>query len=223
MPIFHHIWQNHNVWSPPGALRPPLWRLGGPWHTNIMIWCVPMNFCILGIDFDIHHAYILSYLIKSQFFGPPRGPKTPFREAGELLTYKSHDMMCSNEFLYPWINFDIHHAYILSYLIKSQFLETPRGPKTPFMEARGPLTYKSHDMMCSNEFLYPWDRFWYTSCLYFIILYKITIFGTLGGPLGGPLDPLKRIGGPLTYKFHYIMCSNEFNYYWDQFWYTTCL
>ena len=43
------------------------------------------------------------------------------------------------------------------------------------------------------------------------------------GPLGGPWDPLKRIEGPLTYTFHYVMCSNEFPYYWDQFQYTTCL
>ena len=59
------------------------------------------------------------------------------------------------------------------------------------MEALGPLTYKSHDMVCSNEFLYPWDRFWYTSYLYFIIFYKISIFRTLGGPW----DPHKENWG----------------------------
>ena len=29
-----------------------------------------MSFCILGIDFDIQHAYISSYLTKSQFLDP---------------------------------------------------------------------------------------------------------------------------------------------------------
>ena len=119
--------------------------------------CVPMSFCILGINFDIHHAYIPLYSIKSQFFGPPKGPKTPLRGARGHLTYKSYYMMCSISFCIIGINFDVHHAYIPSYLIKLQFLGPTRGPKTPFMEAGEPLTYKSHDMMCSNEFLYPLD------------------------------------------------------------------
>ena len=48
-----------------------------------MIWCVPKSFYILGIDFDIHHAYISSYFKKSQFFGPYgalRGPLGPLKE-----------------------------------------------------------------------------------------------------------------------------------------------
>ena len=151
-----------------------------------------MSFCILGIDFDIHHAYILSYLIKSQFFGPPRGPKTPLWGTGGPLTYKSYDMMCFNEFLYHWDQF--WYTSWLHFIIfdKITIFWVPRGPKTPLREPGGPLTYKSHDMICSNEFLYPWDWFWHTTCLYSIIFDKITIFG----PPRGPKITLRRAGEP---------------------------
>ena len=102
-----------------------------------MKWCISMSFCIIGIDFDIHHAYIQSYLIKSFFLEPPRGPKTPLRGAG------------------------------------------------------GPLIYKSYEMMHFNEFLYHWDRFWYTSSLYSIIFDEIIIFWAPQGPW----DPLKENWG----------------------------
>ena len=44
----------------------------GPWYKYLMIWWVKMSFCIIGINFDIQHAYIQSYLKKSQCFGPSR-------------------------------------------------------------------------------------------------------------------------------------------------------
>ena len=64
-----------------------------------------MSFCIIGIDFDIHHANIQTYLIKSQFCGTPMGPKTPLKGAEGPLTYKSDKMMHFNEFLYHWDQF----------------------------------------------------------------------------------------------------------------------
>ena len=38
-------------------------------------------------------------------------------------------------------------------------LQSPKVPK------REPLTFKFHDMICSNEFLYPWDPFLYITYL----------------------------------------------------------
>ena len=35
----------------------------------------------------------------------------------------------------------------------------PKSPKTLLWRAVGPLTYESHSMMSSNEFLYHWDKF----------------------------------------------------------------
>ena len=45
------------------------------------------------------------------------------------------------------------------YVLRPPVLCNCRVPKTSLSGAGGPMTYKSHDMMCSNEFLYHWDQF----------------------------------------------------------------
>ena len=109
-------------WAPQGPFYQLKGGLEGPWHTNIMI-CAPMSFCIIGINFDIHHAYIPSFLIKSQFFGPPRALKPLYGGLGGPWHTNLMIWCVSMSFCILGINFDIQHAYIPSYLTKSQFLD----------------------------------------------------------------------------------------------------
>ena len=124
--------------------------------------------------------------------GHPRSPKTPLRGAVGRLIYTSYEMMCFNEFLYHCGRFLYTSCLFPSYLIKSQFVGHA-GVLRPLKGGWGHLTYKSYEMMCFNDFLYQWDKFWHTSYLYSIIFDKITIFF---GPLRGPKTPLWGTGGP---------------------------
>ena len=46
--------------------------LGSPWHTDLMIlWCVPMSFSFIGIEFDVQHSYNSSKLTNLQVKGLP--------------------------------------------------------------------------------------------------------------------------------------------------------
>ena len=48
---------------------------------------------------------------------------------------------------------------IFYHILQNNNFWLPRYLKIPLRRSRGHLTYKSHDMMCSNEFLYQWDQF----------------------------------------------------------------
>ena len=42
------------------------------------------------------------------------------------------------------------------------------------------------------------------------------------GPLWNPKAPKRVPLMPFIYTFHYMLCSNEFLYHWDQCWYIKC-
>ena len=69
---------NSHFWGPSGPSGPRLAPLKGSCAApdwKICVYCVPMIYAFIGIDFDIQHAYVHSQLAKSHF----RGPQGPFR------------------------------------------------------------------------------------------------------------------------------------------------
>ena len=59
-----------------------------------------------------------------------------------------------------------------------------------------------------------WDLFLYRTCLYSVIIDKFTIFAC---SLNDSKTLVRVSLGLLTYKYHSMMCSNEFAYHWNQF------
>ena len=105
--------------------------------------------------------------IKSTIYGSFRGPCRTLRPPSGFwgaLTHQSHDKMCSNEFSHQGVNFRYNMPTILKnwQIHNLQAFQGPlRSLKVPKREPWGPLTFKFHGMICSNEFPYQWDQFWY--------------------------------------------------------------
>ena len=106
---------------------------------------------------------------------PQSGALRPLQEG-----WGAHDIQIPWDDVFKWVSVSV--GLILTYNMpifhhiwyNHNFWGPPRGSKMPLKGTGGSLTYKSHDIMCSNEFLYHWNQFWYTACLYSIIFSVIT-------------------------------------------------